>query len=393
MSINKVFYFSVLLIFGTSIIASAQSVETVVLAGQPVMTLRYAGEYGTIMQRAIKVDQAIVQAISVENVGKPKLTTKKVGSNLHVYIGKTLLTKVYPQDAKLLCTTQAALAQQWIANFKRQFPLAEPSTHMGNPNLSDELSRAKAQAAKAANVKIASEDWAITQILIDEFTAYRQLTPDEANAQKQLITTQMYRNVQQHKVNCVEHSLPLAPHAPGKCPQTSVCPGCKAARLAAIAGVLPVVPVIEVKPVAPITPTTDLPVAVPGATPEPVICPVEVEPAIVTVSINIEPVTPEAAPVATGEVLVAPTVEAPAPATPALDIPVDTVPADAPVIELEPVKTEQEYIAEAFKAVPLLAQRRITNALKLSRLCDEARWKRDQQMIVLTLVKALRNCN
>jgi hypothetical protein len=327
--------------------AWAQTVETIVVASKPVMTIGYVGEFGSVMVRATKIEQQIVQAISVENVGKPRMSVKPSGSGFVICIGGTQLTKVYPQDAKRSGMTVKALAQQWCANFARQFPLAEPSTHMSGSNAGSELARDQARAAAAANVKVPTDQWAITQVTMDELEAYRKLDAATAADQQRLAAVRMYRHYLQWRANAAAGQRPVPAHAPGKCPQPAGCPACKSAKLAVIDGELPIIQLASEQ-------------NEPQASPR-----------------DAEPAAPDSAPqaVLAGD---------PCAAVTAIPDPGKT---------LDQPKTEEQQIAEAWAAIPISAQRRIDSALRVSRLFDGARWSRDRVMICSTLTKALAVAN
>ncbi|MBM3471889.1 MAG: hypothetical protein FJX75_01285, partial [Armatimonadetes bacterium] len=103
----------------------------VILANKLVCRLRDAGGYGSVSERGSAVEKNVVEALSVENVGNPRMWTKSMGGLPAIYIGGTFLVQVRPGDAAGTGSSVSGLARQWLAAFRQQFPRAEPVTKMG----------------------------------------------------------------------------------------------------------------------------------------------------------------------------------------------------------------------------------------------------------------------
>jgi hypothetical protein len=103
----------------------------VILANKLVCRLRDAGAYGSVSERGSAVEKNVVEALSVENVGNPRMWTKSVNGLPGIYIGGTFLVQVRPGDATGTGSSVSSLARQWLAAFRQQFPRAEPVTKMG----------------------------------------------------------------------------------------------------------------------------------------------------------------------------------------------------------------------------------------------------------------------
>jgi hypothetical protein len=122
---------AVLLLSGVAL--GAADYEDIVLANQVAARLRHPGPFGSITQRAAKVNQNINDAFEREDVGHPQMALRLEDGAWTLYIGKTRLLSVYAQDAAPSGKTTRELAGIWLSNFKRLFPLAEPVIHMDDP--------------------------------------------------------------------------------------------------------------------------------------------------------------------------------------------------------------------------------------------------------------------
>ncbi len=120
------------LLTGMVLPALAGEYYDIVLANRIIGRLRDPGPYGSISARASQVEKNIVEALSVEEVGRPKMWIKMQGGLPSIYIGATFLVQVRPGDVTGTGTSTKTVAQRWLAGFKQQFPRAEPVTKMGS---------------------------------------------------------------------------------------------------------------------------------------------------------------------------------------------------------------------------------------------------------------------
>ena len=210
--------------------------EAIVLAGKVVANISYPADFSSVQQRAADIDKRICTAISVEDVGSPKMKVSVAGGQAAIYVGKTLVMKAYPQDARANGVSLKELANAWSKHLATLLPLAEPSTHMGNPNCASELAREEARAAASANVSVPAPRWAIVDVVLDAFSRARALSEADFKAQLPTLTSEINGDVRLFLVNeRAGHSGPTPPHKPGACPQAGGCPACRAAMDAAIA--------------------------------------------------------------------------------------------------------------------------------------------------------------
>ncbi len=107
--------------------------EDIVLASQVAARIRHPGPFDSITQRAAKVNQNINNAFAREDVGRPQMSLREEAGLWAIYIGKTRLLCVFPEDAGPNGKTAKQLASIWLGNFARLFPLAEPVIHMDDP--------------------------------------------------------------------------------------------------------------------------------------------------------------------------------------------------------------------------------------------------------------------
>jgi len=111
--------------------ASVDDYYDIVLANKLVGRLRDPGAFGSLNRRACRVEQNVTEAISVEDVGHPRMWTTSENGRPSIYIGRTFLVQILPLDARGAGTSASALARAWLAGFQQQFPRAEPCTKMG----------------------------------------------------------------------------------------------------------------------------------------------------------------------------------------------------------------------------------------------------------------------
>ncbi len=111
--------------------AMAGDYYDLILANKIIGRLRDPGPYGSVSARGSQVEKNIVEALSVEEVGEPKLWTKLEDGLPSIYIGGTFLVQVRPGDVEGKGISTRTLARQWVAGFDQQFPRAEPVTKMG----------------------------------------------------------------------------------------------------------------------------------------------------------------------------------------------------------------------------------------------------------------------
>lgn len=218
-------------------VAEGACVQEIVVANKVVARIVAPGEFGSVSRRAAKIDQRIAQAISVEDVGSPKMSVRQASGVPTIFIGKTMLMRVYPEDAKRYNVSPAQIAKQWAGNLARQFPLAEPCIHMGKGAAASELARAQARAAAAANVKVPPQDWAIVAVVLDHIARSRVLAAPVFERELPAITKRIHEDIKQNAENLRQGKpLPTPPHAPGTCPQPGGCPACRSAKAAAVGG-------------------------------------------------------------------------------------------------------------------------------------------------------------
>jgi len=116
---------------GLLVPAFAGDYYDVTLANRLVCRLRDPGGYGSVSERGSAVEKNVVEALSVEDVGHPRMWTTTEGGYPAIYIGGTFLVQVRPGDAAGTGSSTSGLARQWLAAFKQQFPRAQPVTKMG----------------------------------------------------------------------------------------------------------------------------------------------------------------------------------------------------------------------------------------------------------------------
>lgn len=219
--------------------------EEIVLAGKIVARISSAGEYESLTQRAAAIDKCIGNAISVENVGAPKMRVAALDGLPAIYVGKTFIMKVYSADAKPYGVTAWQLAKTWARRLGEVLPLAEPCTHMNNAAAASELAREQARAAAAANLQVPRENWAMVEVVLDELARARALPEADFQAQLPTIQQTLYRDIRQCLANqqAAGAAAPVPAHKPGECPEPGGCAACKAAQAAALAGLNPAAPV------------------------------------------------------------------------------------------------------------------------------------------------------
>lgn len=229
---------ALVLLAGTVIapVCHGAEIEAIIVANKAVARISSPGEFGSVSQRAGRIDQRITQAISVEDVGSPAMTVRTKPGPPAVLIGDTLLLRVYAGDADRYGCAPRQLAHQWATNFERQFPLAEPCIHMDNPMAASELNRANARAAASANVQVPPADWAIVAVVLEDFARGRVMADPVFERELPELVARVYGEIVRHEDNVAGgYGGPQPPHAPGVCPEPGGCPACRAARKAAVA--------------------------------------------------------------------------------------------------------------------------------------------------------------
>ena len=209
--------------------------ENIVVAGQVVARITARGDCASAAQRAARIDQRITQAISVENVGQPRMSVRGSAGVPAIFVGNTMLMRVSEEDAARYGLSPEQVAAQWSANLARQFPLAEPCIRMGRASAADELARAQARTAAAADVSVPPHDWAIMAVVLDHLAHARALSAPMFEQEQARLVAQVCGDIARHAALAQERrALATPPHAPGRCPQAGGCPACLAARRAAL---------------------------------------------------------------------------------------------------------------------------------------------------------------
>lgn len=209
--------------------------ENIIVAGQVVARITARGEFASAAQRAARIDQRITQAISVENVGQPRMSVRPGAGVPTIFVGNTMLMRVYEEDAARYGLSPEQVAAQWSANLVRQFPLAEPCIRMGRASAADELSRAQARTAAAADVSVPPQDWAIVAVVLEHLAHGRAQSAPVFEQEQAGLVAQVCGDIARHAALAQERrALVTPPHAPGRCPQAGGCPACLAARRAAL---------------------------------------------------------------------------------------------------------------------------------------------------------------
>jgi hypothetical protein len=212
--------------------------EDIVLAGKVVASITAPGDFKTVVQRASDIDKRICQAISVEDVGHPKMKIAVVGGKQAIYVGKTFIMKVYDADAKRYKVSAAQLAKTWAGRLSTLLPLAEPSIHMGSASVASEFAREEARTAAAANVTVPQRRWAAVSVVLDDLAAARAMSEKDFEQHLDQLTADLYGRASHCLVTeRAATACPVPPHKPGACPETAGCPACRAAKTAALKGV------------------------------------------------------------------------------------------------------------------------------------------------------------
>ena len=155
----------------------------VILANRLVARLRDPGGYGSVSARGSAVEKNVVEALSVEDVGHPRMWTGAVGGLPAVYIGRTFLVQVRRGDAAARDVSTSGLAREWLLAFRQQFPRAQPVTKMGSSGGGRAVSAGGSGPAPApvAPVVVPPEDKALVEEVERLLTDSRAL--GEADAQ------------------------------------------------------------------------------------------------------------------------------------------------------------------------------------------------------------------
>ena len=214
---------------------SGACAEDVVIAGKVAARISCPGGFADTSQRAADIDRRIGDAISIEDVGSPKMRVADRNGNPAVFVGKTYILTAYPQDARPYKLSPQQLAKSWATQIGRLLPLAEPSIHMGNPLAGSELAREQARAAASASISVPSQRWAITDIVLADIARARALSEADYASQRTAIVGGINKVVVGYltRERTGGASLVTPPHKPGCCPQPGGCPACQAAMKSA----------------------------------------------------------------------------------------------------------------------------------------------------------------
>ncbi|NSW54967.1 MAG: hypothetical protein HPY44_03050 [Armatimonadetes bacterium] len=231
--------------------------DYVILANKVAAKITSPGPFNSIFERVSYIDKQVSQAISVEDVGRPKMYVVG-GPEPAIYIGKTLLTKVYPSDVAGRGMSQMDLARAWKANFERLFPLAEPCIRMGKgkPVATGPVTN-YTPPAKPKVVEIPTRDWAMVAVVLDHLLLTRACSDELFDKELPNLVATLYDDILQGVVNQAQGKVvSVPPHAPGNCPEGGQCPGCRKAKQEAIAR-----PIVDPAGVAivPVTKLEDIP--------------------------------------------------------------------------------------------------------------------------------------
>jgi len=225
----------VLVLLPVAGMAANADAEAIIVAGKVVARISSPGQFDSVYQRAAKIDKRITQAISVEDVGDPNMYIAEVAKTPAIFIGKTMLMRVYADDAVRHGISKWQLARIWKGNFAAQFPLAEPVIRMSGEEASRELARAQARTAAAAQVTIPVRDWAIVAVVLDHVSRARLLSEPVFERELPKITQAIYADILQAASNARKDMVSgPPPHAPGECPEPGGCPACRQAKNASI---------------------------------------------------------------------------------------------------------------------------------------------------------------
>lgn len=206
-------------------LAFAKETANIVIAGQIAFRITDPGSYGSATARETKIDEHVCQAISVENVGKPKMKVAQHDGLWSVYVGKTFLASVYPGDAHMYGTSPKAVANHWAARLKTLFPLAEPMLRAGDSSHTTAMDRAAAQAALMRKVKVPREHWGIVDLYMIQLWDARQVKEADRPVEDEKTAGRIIEDGARHfytKTECDEG------HEPGTCSHLSTCTACKA---------------------------------------------------------------------------------------------------------------------------------------------------------------------
>jgi len=133
----------------------AQQAEDIVVANKIVARVRDKGDQPNVFARAAKVHQRITECISKKEAGTAKMSLKKEDERWCIYGGTTMLIRVWPEDAKANNVSDLQLAQQWLKNFERELPNAEPMlfriARMGDAAFDGPIKRTNDEPGEAAS--------------------------------------------------------------------------------------------------------------------------------------------------------------------------------------------------------------------------------------------------
>jgi len=226
-------HIAVLIAAALLVACAAQAAEPVIVAGQIACRLADPGTFGSVCGRVSAVDKRLAEALSVEDVGEPKMTVAKKGGLWSVIVGKTLLVSVYPLDAKHYNLPADKVAALWSVRFKELLPLAEPVLRYRARQAAGGHLPAPGSQAKAARppVKVPQEHWG----LVDRYLA---LLWQARSAPEELREPTALRTLGEIlEISSLHYFVP--PRAaqgdePGSCSALRDCAGCQADMAAAI---------------------------------------------------------------------------------------------------------------------------------------------------------------
>lgn len=190
---RPVLVWSVFLVVGvTSKPASAGEYYDVILANRLVCRLRDRAGYPSVYDRGAAVEKCVVEALSVEDVGKPKMWIKTINGRPAIFIGKTFLVQVWPGDAAGTGRSVRSLARQWMAAFQQQFPRAEPVTKIGAAPSAAEQGAASVRTVPTPKkpVEVPEEDKALVSEVESLLASGRSLASEEFEAKRQDLATE-----------------------------------------------------------------------------------------------------------------------------------------------------------------------------------------------------------
>ncbi len=200
--------------------AANAATENIVLAGEVVCRIADPGPYGSVQRRAAQIDKRICEALSIEDVGNPKMWVAQRNGLWSVFIGKTYLISVYPGDTRLYGKPAYAVASYWASRFKHLFPLAEPVTKMM-------ARRAQAGERRPAGTKprIPKQMWGLVDRFLVLLEKMRSVDCASRRGQEEVVAEVM----EAIALNWYAPPPTAFGHEPGTCLSIRRCPECRRA--------------------------------------------------------------------------------------------------------------------------------------------------------------------